>query len=206
MALGKLVDMTGQLVNGWSVIERASTTRNGSASWWCKCEKCGAPRLLTGNQLRKPHKLGYCSKCYKSRTGGRELIDITGETRGTWRVLARVANPKTRWRCGCIRCGFDREVDGSQLKAEPPGCVECKRAPKPVATEASELQRSLSPNRVVVAFDPDEQGAPARCSVCRSMAMFLRGRCGVCGSAWSAERLPHVVVAPKRSEEERQSA
>lgn len=189
---GKLVDMTGQVVKGWRIVERAKSTLKG-AMWWCSCERCEGPRLISGNALRQPRKISHCRRCYEPRSGGRQLLDITGEVRGTWRVLARVVNPKTRWRCSCVKCGFEREVDGSQLKAEPPPCAECKKiAVRPPPPAPVKLERVVAPSRFVVPFNSDEQGTPARCSVCRSMALFLRGRCGQCGAAWSADRLPHV--------------
>jgi len=172
------VDMLGQTIGGWVVKEKALSLGKG-ATWWCACELCNLPRLISGNQLRKPQKLGRCKHCFRQRPRS----NIVGQTRGTWKVLARVANPKIRWRCACVKCGFEREIDGSQLAAEAPPCSKCpKPEPEPIP---------VPPFRSIE-FNPDEPGVAARCRVCRSMAMFRRARCGVCGASGSAETLPHV--------------
>lgn len=187
MPRASFVDMLGQTVNGWAIKERAKSHSKG-ATWWCSCIDCGAQRLIAGTVLRKPRKVGRCRKCHPVRVRGRKRIDITGQTHGTWRVLARVVSSRVRWRCSCITCDFERDVDGSHLIAEPPPCTECKKEAARVATKPAELQRST---RVVMPFDSEEQGVSARCSACRSMALFLRGRCGICGSR-RADVLPHV--------------
>ena len=49
--MSKLVDLTGQIFNRWTVIKNAHKDRWGHTMWLCNCE-CGTERAVVGHQLK----------------------------------------------------------------------------------------------------------------------------------------------------------
>lgn len=58
----RLIDLTGQDIAGWHVIERAPNDKYGMARWWCRCRDCGGVRRVHGGNLRSG-KSRQCVAC-----------------------------------------------------------------------------------------------------------------------------------------------
>lgn len=139
------------------------------------------------------------------------LIDIAGMVFGTWKVLGRSPNSgrsEPSWRCECTVCAHVVSLTGHHLRKRTPKCPLCHpalqvhwRKPKtpeparpviPAAVIRASMPVDFRPKHDVQAMHSAQSGAVARCSVCRSMAVFTRARCSVCGAGWSADVLEHV--------------
>ena len=62
---------------------------------------------------------------------GAKAEDFTGRICGTWKVITRDKNPKSKshetfWVCECQRCGNIASVRKTDLKKEPKSCNNCK--------------------------------------------------------------------------------
>ena len=95
-----IIDLTGQKINEWTVIEYA-----GNQMWKCKCS-CGKIKLIDGQNLR--------SKTAKS-CGHDAREDLTGLLFGSWKVISPAENYS--WLCEC-QCPLHtrRVVLASSLK------------------------------------------------------------------------------------------
>lgn len=60
--MGKLVDLSGQIINDWKVIKRAPT-RNRDTYWLCECQKCGKAQELLGRSLKQNKVTPHCLVC-----------------------------------------------------------------------------------------------------------------------------------------------
>ena len=99
----KLVDLTGQKFNEWTVLEYA-----GNSMWKCKCS-CGKEKLVHGYDLKN-----NSSKSCGHNTLGTNFEDLTGQQFNEWRVLSYTGNKK--WLCQCS-CGVEKEVYTKHLKS-----------------------------------------------------------------------------------------
>lgn len=60
--MGKGIDLTGQSINEWFVLEKGSM--HGSERYWkCKCEKCGTIEEVKGRSLREKKVMKHCLVC-----------------------------------------------------------------------------------------------------------------------------------------------
>ena len=51
--MSKLIDLTGQIIGNWEVLERGPNTKAGGAQWLCKCTLCNKTiKLVTSHNLR----------------------------------------------------------------------------------------------------------------------------------------------------------
>jgi hypothetical protein len=65
----KTIDLVGQTFNQLTVIQRASSNRQGNSTWLCKCS-CGQTKVLSGDHLtRKKFPVKSCGCLAKSRKG-----------------------------------------------------------------------------------------------------------------------------------------
>lgn len=59
-------DMLHQRAGRFVVMDRATWSKQG-ATWWCRCERCGAQTIFRGTKIRKaqrePDYLLKCSEC-----------------------------------------------------------------------------------------------------------------------------------------------
>ncbi len=64
-----LVDMSGAVMAGWTVLARAGK-RDGGAAWHCRhdCVKAGE-RVIMGTALRGPVPPKYCDGCRPRHVG-----------------------------------------------------------------------------------------------------------------------------------------
>ena len=104
-AKNKKVDLTGQTIGEWKVLEQAPSGTHRETQWLCQCS-CGEIRVVTSNALRN----GRSTSCGHSTTG---LHDITGKTFGNWKVLhksnIKISGGSTLWTCEC-KCGTVKDV------------------------------------------------------------------------------------------------
>jgi hypothetical protein len=95
--------------------------------WVCSCE-CGTARAIATHALIK----GLTQSCgclRREEARKRRVIDRTGHTFGTWKVLGldgeRIPYRNyVVWRCECIRCGWSQRLAASRLKENAP-CSKC---------------------------------------------------------------------------------
>ena len=66
-AVGKLIDMTGQVFGKWTVLDRAENAKNRQTHWFCRC-KCGRESVVLGINLRHG-KSTQCADC-RNRANG----------------------------------------------------------------------------------------------------------------------------------------
>jgi len=74
--MNKFIDMTGQKIEHWTVIERAENYKNGTAQWLCRCE-CGNTSIIFGSKLRSGKAKG-CIHCAQKTHGfgGTRIFNI----------------------------------------------------------------------------------------------------------------------------------
>lgn len=85
----RLIDMRGQKVGLWTVIEQAGNTVNGAALWRCVCE-CGAERAVLGSDLRsgKSNSCG-CEGVNRIGDAARKHGDSKTRLYSTWKNMRR---------------------------------------------------------------------------------------------------------------------
>ena len=105
--MSKLIDLTGQVIGNWKVIERAKSLGSPhgkkSTSWKCQCVKNPEYIVVKRSQeLRKITKetCRSCKGCHES--------DLSGKQFGRWRVINKAddyVDSKGRayhmWNCEC---------------------------------------------------------------------------------------------------------
>lgn len=117
--MSKLIDLTGQTINNWYVIERAPNRSGGRSYWKCKCLLCNKTiKEVSGHNLRSGEsKSCGCQKMEKMRQAC--IKDETDKTYGFLHVLrqATIEEKKQRlskdalntngvfWVCECLKCG-----------------------------------------------------------------------------------------------------
>lgn len=104
-------EMSGEVVNGVTIIERASDTKWKKAVWQCRCH-CGNAFTADGTSLR----YGHTKSCGCLKGGA---VDMAGKVINGVVVIKRVANNKrgdAYWLCRC-GCGKDFTVRGSHLRS-----------------------------------------------------------------------------------------
>lgn len=133
----KVIDMTGQVIGKWTVIERSNKkTSNNNVYWTCQC-KCGAIQEICGTDLRKGKTL-QCKHCAGGTTiknlpitrHYKQNNDEIGKTYGQLTVLEKVEQTPggSIWRCKCI-CGNEVDVRINNLhsgKTQSCGCIKSR--------------------------------------------------------------------------------
>lgn len=108
--MGKFIDLTGQQINDWTVIERG-TNRKKSTMWKCRC-KCGRIyNVGRGDLLSEQSK--SCQHCGNTKTP-----DLIGQHFGKWTVLHCDLNRKSCYQyfiCQCV-CGNKKSVTSYNLR------------------------------------------------------------------------------------------
>lgn len=121
-------DIIGQKFGKLTVIKRASSTNQGIATWFCKCD-CGNPKEIevTGANLRQGHTISCgCARLNKTQ------IDITGNKYGKLTAIKPTNKRKgsnTVWECQC-ECGNIYYTDINSLnsgKTSSCGCLGCSK-------------------------------------------------------------------------------
>lgn len=98
MATGRLIDMAGQRIGAWLVLEHAGFDRHKQAWWLCRCD-CGTEAKVTGGRLRRgDSKSCGCTRSEKSRAANTKHGDsarghLTPEYRVWSNIIFRCENP-----------------------------------------------------------------------------------------------------------------
>lgn len=120
--MGKFIDLTGQKINRWTIIERAEN--KGKAVYWkCKCE-CGTIKDVKGSHLRDGSSQSCgclqkeIAKDFLSQVGQNNFNDLTNKEFGFWTVIKdsgkRASNGAIIWHCKC-QCGEEKDLESRYL-------------------------------------------------------------------------------------------
>ena len=123
-------DMSGKVINNWTVIKYLGTQR-----WLCKCNLCNKESIVFGYNLRS----GNSNSC-----GCQLRKDITGNKIGEWTVIEYVGNYYYKCKCSC---GTVRNVLSYSLRTGESKSCGCK---KWEATKNTLLQRynEIAPSKI----------------------------------------------------------
>lgn len=122
----KIVDMTNQVFNRLTVLERAPSTTQGVAQWKCLCS-CGNIIITTGSNLRRGHTQS-CG-CLQKESMIKLKKDIANNRYGKLIALEPTQekrNSNTIWKCQCD-CGNECFVDINSLtqgRVSSCGCLK----------------------------------------------------------------------------------
>lgn len=101
-AIGKIKDITGQIINEWTVIKEAGRNKSGGVMFLCRCS-CGAERVVEGRSIRAgtSKNCGH-NRIEKLREAGRKgAIKHGGRNErlyAVWQGMkSRCYNPKSRF-------------------------------------------------------------------------------------------------------------
>ena len=132
--MGKFIDLTGQKINRWTVIERAEN-RGKAVYWKCKCE-CGTIKDVKGSHLRDGSSQSCgclqkeVAKDFLSQVGQNNFNDLTNKEFGFWTVIKdsgkRASNGTIIWHCKC-RCGEEKDLESRYLLKNISISCGCKR-------------------------------------------------------------------------------
>jgi hypothetical protein len=118
-------DLIGLQFGRLVVVNRVGN-RNRQSAWRCRC-KCGGTTIATRGALKQ----GGVRSCGCLRREA-HLINLTGRTVASYRVIGRAENRATggraRWLCRCVACGSEKTVDGWQLRAGKTRCTVCPKS------------------------------------------------------------------------------
>ena len=134
----KVIDMTGQVIGKWTVIERSNkkSNSNNNVYWTCQCE-CGTIQEICGTDLRKGRTL-QCKHCagkiavknLSTAKHYKQNNDEIGKTYGRLTVLEKIKQTPggSIWKCRCI-CGNEVNVRINNLhsgKTQSCGCIKSR--------------------------------------------------------------------------------
>ena len=133
--MSKLIDLTGQKINNWLVLERAENDKRGRAKWLCRCLLCGKEKVVDGCHLRDgSSKNCGCQKMFKMKEAN--VKDEAGKIYGKLTVLKRGKTPEGKtgayWTCQC-ECGTILDIKGDYLRNGDTcscGCIASKNESK----------------------------------------------------------------------------
>jgi len=133
-----LIDETGNVHNGWTVIHRVENNKGSSAMWLCRCV-CGKEGIVSGGHLRN----GGSKSCGCLGWQAASLvnsIDMTGRRYGRLVVIKRheITVCGATWECKCD-CGNTTIVIGKSLRrglTKSCGCLHRELMSLPVGEAA----------------------------------------------------------------------
>lgn len=107
----KLLDLTGEKYNHWTVLQEGSKAKNGARQWFCQCD-CGTQKLLLQSNLRSG-KTKSCGCVNKTQ-------DLSGLIFNKLTVLKKdeqlsQERGQSYWICQC-ECGNITSVTTANLK------------------------------------------------------------------------------------------
>lgn len=128
--MSKLIDITGQKFNSWTVLDRVLDNNKKGTYWRCQCD-CGNIKEVATTSLRKgTSKSCGCQKQQKMRTNNGKFINETGNRYGKLLVLGQdvelsIQKHRAQWICQCD-CGNITTVSSKCLregKTKSCGCL-----------------------------------------------------------------------------------
>ena len=129
--MSKIIDLTGQTFNNWTVMSKAPSNARGEAMWNCRCS-CGNIKVVQGYSLRKGLSKS-CGCLQKQIMSDMLLEDISNNKYGHLTVLeyaGKDTSRKSLWKCKCD-CEAETIIitRGSDLRSGKTiscGCVNSK--------------------------------------------------------------------------------
>ena len=124
--MGKLIDLTGQYINGIKVLERDYSVADKKRAYWkCQC-KCGNVFTTRGDSLRSGHttSCGHCpTKNQLQKIENEKKHNLVGQIFGRLTVIAKDEEKTGYWICEC-ECGniVSRRKDSLKSQGEKASC------------------------------------------------------------------------------------
>ena len=128
--MSKLIDITGQKFNSWTVLDRVLDNNKKGTYWRCQCD-CGKIKEVATTSLRNgSSKSCGCQRQQKMRTNNGKFINETGNRYGKLLVLGQdmelsIQKHRAQWICQCD-CGNTTTVSSKCLregKTKSCGCL-----------------------------------------------------------------------------------
>lgn len=131
--MSKVIDLTGQKFNHWTVIERAENNSRGEAMWLCECDcDLHTRRAVQSYSLRKGLSKS-CGCVQKQKASQNNFIDMTGEKIGHLTILKMYGKDnsgKILWECQCDCPSHSiiitRGTDLRSGKTQSCGCIKSR--------------------------------------------------------------------------------
>lgn len=126
--MGKFIDLTGQKIGKWTVVEHIGTNKFRRATWLCRCE-CGSEKVIDSGTLinRKSFSCG-CDKKVKN-----QKLNLAGKKFNRLTVVEEVGENNHKnvlWKCICD-CGNEIVLKASVIVngyTKSCGCLQKERA------------------------------------------------------------------------------
>ena len=100
--MSKIIDLTGQRFNYWTVISRAENNSRGESMWNCLCD-CGNEKIVQGYSLRKGLSKS-CGCLQKQKASEANFENLIGQKFGhliVKELKGRDSSRKIIWTCEC---------------------------------------------------------------------------------------------------------
>lgn len=122
----KIKDLSGLRFGYWTVLYRASNSKNGNIMWTCKCD-CGTIKDVRGSALTQ-NKTKSCGCKRDELLSESKTDDLTGLHFGRLTVLCKYKEPgkKAKWLCEC-ECGNYTLVYSIDLRCGNTRSCNCYR-------------------------------------------------------------------------------
>lgn len=129
--MSKMIDLTNQKFNYWTVLKRVENNSRGETMWLCQCQ-CGKQKIVNGYSLRKGTSKS-CGCLQKKIASQNTFKDLTNKKFGHLLVLKffkKDKNKKSIWECQCDCDGktiiYVRSADLLSGKTQSCGCIKSK--------------------------------------------------------------------------------
>ena len=114
--MGKFIDLTGQKINEWTVVEldKIKSKEKKKSYWICECS-CGDKYSVSAGNLKN----GLSKKCVKCYNKSKKSEDLTNQKFNKLTVIRRGEKNKYNqitWLCLC-ECGNETYATMSELKS-----------------------------------------------------------------------------------------
>lgn len=146
--MSKLIDITGEKYNSWTVLDRVLDNSKKGTYWRCQCE-CGTIKEIASTSLRSgASKSCGCQKAIKARTNNGKFIDETGNRYGKLVVLGRdeqlsIEKHRAQWICQCD-CGNITTVSSKCLREDKTKSCGCL-----ISIGEENISRILRDNNII---------------------------------------------------------
>lgn len=146
--MSKLIDITGEKYNSWTVLDRVLDNSKKGTYWRCQCE-CGTIKEVASTSLRNgASKSCGCQKAIKARTNNGKFIDETGNRYGKLVVLGRdeqlsIEKHRAQWICQCD-CGNITTVSSKCLREDKTKSCGCL-----ISIGEENISRILRDNNII---------------------------------------------------------
>ena len=129
--MSKMIDLTNQKFNYWTVLKRVENNSRGETMWLCQCQ-CGKQKIVNGYSLRKGTSKS-CGCLQKKIASQNAFKDLTNKKFGHLLVLKffkQDKNKKSIWECQCDCDGktiiYVRGSDLLSGKTQSCGCIKSR--------------------------------------------------------------------------------